>query len=203
MKDDVHENQSPQAKHLIIIWSPLSCPTPLPSANPCGSTSTAEQSDQLLPTSGPPLWPKAPTTHLNYCGHQLMLPAFSLPCLLTLFTHTATRVILWKYKWDCYFSVTICSKSSRGFPQSNKLTSSEGPAWFDCVSTLISSLFPPASPCFSYLSLLAVHTLNTSPSQDLCMRCYVWLMLSSLMGMAHSLAAFNFCLCPTLSNLWA
>ena len=92
-----------------LFWPPImEYPWPLTSANPGGFTFTADQSDQLLPTSGPPLGPKAPTAHVNYWGHQLLLPAFFLPCLLTLFTHTATRLILWKYKWECYFSGTIC-----------------------------------------------------------------------------------------------
>lgn len=58
----------------------------------------------------PPLAPLTQGTnnHVSYWGHQLLLPAFSLPCLLTLFTYTATRLILWKYKWECYFSGTIC-----------------------------------------------------------------------------------------------
>ena len=131
---------------------------------------------------------------------QLMLSAFSLPCLLTLFTHIATRVILWKYKWDCYFSVTTCSKSSLRVTSWHPQRDQRDLTVCFPSDLISSSLLLPPSASATWVSLLSTSTLNTSPSQDLCVGCYIWLMLSPLMGMAHSLAAFNFCLCPSLSE---
>lgn len=99
IKDNMHEFQSPQVKHSIVIFDcSLSCPTSLPAANPGGSASTIGQN----PTTTPHLY----SHHLGPRHHVLswtLQPPGQSSCVhpgpLPSALSTAARIFIQKHQW--------------------------------------------------------------------------------------------------------